>query len=98
MIDETHSSADPELLAYIDGALAPAEREALAARLAGDAELKVRLAELASGSRPFAGAYEVLLRNAPRARLTTALKGARTQFEAARAAERRLSARRWLRA
>ena len=70
MIDETNSSTDFELLAYVDGALSPAEREALEARLAGDAALKTRLAELAAGGRPFADAYEVLLRNAPQARLS----------------------------
>src|SRR4051794_40592368 len=96
MIDETKSSTDFELLAYIDGALSPAEREALEARLVVDAGLKTRLAELSSGGRPFAGAYELLLRDAPRARLTAAFDRARTTFESGRVQERRRAGRRWL--
>jgi anti-sigma factor RsiW len=82
MIDETHTSADPELLAYIDGVLSPAERQALEARLDGDPALKARLAELAAGGRPFAGAYDLLLRNAPRERLAGAPERARATFAA----------------
>ena len=54
MIDETNSSTDFQLLAYVDGALSPAEREALEAKLAVDDAAKTRLAELVAGGRPFA--------------------------------------------
>ena len=80
MIDETYSTTDSHLLAYVDGALSPSEREALEARLAGDPALKARLAELAAGGRPFAEAYDVLLRNAPRERLAASLERARATF------------------
>src|ERR1700694_853464 len=96
MIDETYSATDSQLLAYVDGALSPSEREALEARLAGDPALKARLAELASGNRPFAGAYDVLLRNAPRERLAASLERARSRFEAGLNEQRRFAARRWL--
>jgi anti-sigma factor RsiW len=97
MIDETQSAGDSQLLAHVDGALSPAEREALEARLAVDPALKARLAELASGSRPFAAAYDVLLRNAPRERLAASLERARSTFAAARAEKPRFAAQRWLR-
>ena len=97
MIDESYSATDSQLVAYVDGTLSPPEREALEARLAGDPALKARLAELASGGRPFAGAYELLLRNAPRERLAAAFERARSRFAAAGAAKRRFAAQRWLR-
>src|SRR5258708_6544588 len=82
MIDETHTSADAELLAYVDGILSQVEREALEARLAGDPVLKARLEELAAGGRRFAGAYDVLLRDAPRERLAQALERAHATLAA----------------
>jgi anti-sigma factor RsiW len=97
MIDETYPAADSQLLAYVDGALAPSEREALEVRLAGDPALKAHLAELASGGRPFTEAYDALLRNAPRERLAASLDRARAAFEAARTERRGLATRRWLR-
>ena len=97
MIDEAYSATDSQLLADVDGALSPPEREALGARLAGDPALKARLAELASGSRPFASAYDVLLRNAPRERLAASLERARSRFEAGRTEKRWVAAQRWLR-
>src|SRR5579871_5106762 len=97
MIDETESADDSQLVAYVDGGLSPDERAALEARLAGDPGLQERLRRLAAGNRPFSEAYDVLLRNAPRERLTAALDRARTGFIAAEAAKQRQAVRRWLR-
>jgi anti-sigma factor RsiW len=97
MIDEAEFAVDSQLVAYVDGALSPPEREALDARLASDHTLQARLAEVAAGGRPFAEAYEVLLRNAPQERLTAAFGRARATFEAARVDKRRLATGRWLR-
>src|SRR5579864_874574 len=96
MINETDSTIDSELLAHIDGALSPPDRAALDTRLAGDPALKARLSELAAGSRPFAGAYEVLLRDAPHERLRAAMDRARTELEARQAQRPRPAVRRWL--
>src|SRR5690348_7921777 len=98
MIDATNASTDAELLAYIDGVLSPVERQGLEAKLADNAELRSRLVELASGSRPFAAAYDVLLKSAPRAELAAALESARAKFAGARSDQRRLTQRQWLRA
>jgi anti-sigma factor RsiW len=96
MSEET-DSADGTLLAYVDGVLSPAEREALEARLASEPDLRERLKKLAAGGRRFGEAYDVLLRNAPRERLTAALDRARAGFAAAEAEKRRTPTRRWRR-
>jgi anti-sigma factor RsiW len=67
---------DAELTAFIDGALSPVDREALAKRIAADAELAARLEELRSGGRDFRSAFEVLLAAAPTERLDEILAGA----------------------
>jgi len=97
MIDETESAVDSQLLAYVDGALSPIERQALDARLTSDPGLKERVDALAAGGRPFAEAYDLLLRNVPHERLTAALDRARATFAAGRAEKRASAARRWLR-
>src|SRR5690348_6168141 len=93
MVDLT----DFELLAYLDGALSQPEREALEARLAVAPELKARLRELASGGRPFAEAYDFLLRSAPRERLLASLERAQAAFGEKQATQRPFSVRQWLR-
>ena len=64
---------DSDLVAYLDGELEPAERSALETRLATDAALRARLERLRAGDRAFAGAFDILLRNAPKERLAAIL-------------------------
>ena len=64
------------LVAYIDGELDAGEREVLARRLSTDAALAQRLAELRSGGRDFAPAYDLLLKAAPTDRLNAILAAA----------------------
>jgi len=64
---------DSDLVAYLDGELELAKRSALEARLAADAALRARLERLRGGARPFAGAFDILLRNAPEDRLAAIL-------------------------
>jgi anti-sigma factor RsiW len=65
---------DSALVAWLDKELAPAARDALAVRLAEDSALRARLEQLRAGARPFAAAFEVLLQDAPEARLAAALE------------------------
>ena len=73
---DSHPSDDALLTAYIDGELPAGERTALEERLAGDAALSARLAELKRGGRDFAGAFDLLLAGAPHERLSALLAGA----------------------
>ena len=75
---------DALLTAYIDGALPAGERSALAERLADEAALSARLEALKRGGRDFAGAYDLLLAEAPHERLTTILAEAAEQAHPAR--------------
>ena len=79
---------DGLLVAYIDGALDPAERATLEAQIERDADLARRVDMLRRGGRPFAEAYEPLLAAAPREKLDAIL----TDVVGARA---RPARRRW---
>ncbi len=68
-------SRDEELTALLDGELDADARAALEARLAGDADLRARLALLRSG-RPPAEAFDTLLDMAPIGRLEAMLAAA----------------------
>jgi anti-sigma factor RsiW len=70
---DSEPSEDGILVAYLDEALAPAERARLEARLASDAGLSARLGRLRAGGRPFAEAYDALLESAPHERLAAIL-------------------------
>ncbi|MBX6322946.1 MAG: anti-sigma factor [Rhodospirillaceae bacterium] len=87
---EAEPSDDAALVAYLDGALAAAERSALEARLATDAALAGRLARLRPGGRDFAAAFELLLLAAPRERLAERLARAEAATARRRARERRV--------
>ena len=69
-----NSPIDAVLVAYLDGELDPAERAALEQQLGEDPDLRARLDHLARGTRDYA-AFDVLLRNAPVARLQALLAG-----------------------
>ena len=62
-----------ELVAYLDDALAPAERAAVAARLAADPALRARLDRLGAGGLPSTEGFALLLAAAPDARLSAIL-------------------------
>ena len=84
-VDSTMSD-DALLTAYIDGELPADERAALDGRLAREPDLAARLAALEQSSRDFAGAFDLLLAEAPTARLSALLAEAGEQ---ARPASRR---------
>ncbi len=77
-------SDDDLLTAHIDGELAVGERAALDERLAADAALSARLEELKRGGRDFAGAYDLLLTQAPHERLSAMLAAAADETRPAR--------------
>lgn len=56
---------DEKLVAYIDGELDAAERDAVSEALAQDGEARERLETLENGGRPFAEAFDTLLPAAP---------------------------------
>jgi anti-sigma factor RsiW len=64
---------DAQLVAFIDGRLEEGAFRAVEARLATDAALRDRLAQLQAGGRPFAPAFQALLGEAPVERLRTSL-------------------------
>ncbi len=64
---------DAELVALIDNELDESRRNALLARLAANEELRERYDELRLTGAPLAACFEVLLEQAPLARLQTAL-------------------------
>jgi anti-sigma factor RsiW len=68
-----NAPSDADLTAYLDGEMAGEEREALAAHISRDAELRDRLALLARGERPFRQAFDALLDQAPSSRLDAIL-------------------------
>ncbi len=70
---------DALLTAYVDGELFAGERAALEERLAGEAALVGRLDALKRGGRDFAGAYDLLLAEAPHERLSAILAEAAEQ-------------------
>jgi len=67
------SDDDAELVALIDNELDEGRRTALLARLAADNRLSQRYAELWQTSAPLGASFDVLLEQAPLARLRTAL-------------------------
>ena len=67
------SDDDAELVALIDNELDEGRRTALLARLAADDGLRQRYGELRQTSAPLAASFDVLLEQAPLARLRTAL-------------------------
>ncbi|WP_158817605.1 anti-sigma factor [Methylocapsa sp. S129] len=69
----TGDDDDARLVAFIDGRLDESARGAVEARLAGDADLRERLARLRDGGRPFAPAFQSLLDEAPVERLNAFL-------------------------
>ncbi len=72
-------SDDALLTAYIDGELPAEARASLEERLAGEAELSARLDMLQRGGRDFAGAFGVLVAEAPHERLAAILAEATKQ-------------------
>jgi anti-sigma factor RsiW len=66
---DSNDMSDARLVAYIDGELSPEERAAIDRVLGMRPELRERLALLDSGGRPFAEAFDLLLRAAPDDRL-----------------------------
>jgi anti-sigma factor RsiW len=64
---------DAQLVALIDGRLDEAAISAVERRLASDAGLRERLAQLQAGGRPFASAFQALLDEAPIERLKASL-------------------------
>jgi anti-sigma factor RsiW len=66
-------SDDALLVAFIDGELDENARRAVEARLAAEADLRVHLALLQDGARPFAPAFQALLEEAPVERLKAAV-------------------------
>jgi len=70
------TSADPILVAYLDGELTEAEGTELQARLGAEPSLKTRLDYLARGGRPFSECFDVLLHDAPSDRLADILENA----------------------
>src|SRR5271154_3954409 len=67
------SDDDAELVALIDNELDEGRRIALLARLAADDGLRQRYGEVQQNSAPLAASFDVLLEQAPLARLRTAL-------------------------
>jgi len=64
---------DATLVAYLDGALSPSEHIRVAHSIASDHELQQRIVLLTAGNRPFRGAFEPLLAEAPAAKLQAML-------------------------
>lgn len=81
-IDKSNIS-DEMLLAYIDGVLAEPERTQLEQLIAASVVLRHRIEVMAGGSRAFAEAYELLLEQAPVAKLRGGLENALEAREAA---------------
>ncbi|HMN84847.1 MAG TPA: anti-sigma factor [Bauldia sp.] len=79
--DETEAM-NAELVAYLDDALAPAERAAVAARLAADPALRARLDRLGAGGLPSTEGFDLLLAAAPDARLSAILAEATAEADA----------------
>lgn len=71
------SDHDAELVALIDNELDEASKTALLARLAGDEGLRQRFEDLRRTSAPLGSSLDVLLEQAPVARLRAALPGER---------------------
>jgi anti-sigma factor RsiW len=67
------SDDDAELVALIDNELDESSRTALLARLAADERLRLRYEELREAGAPLAASFDALLRQAPLARLRTAI-------------------------
>jgi anti-sigma factor RsiW len=80
----TIEATDAELVAYLDGALDPAARAALEARLAADPALSARRDTLAAGSLGSTEGFGLLLAAAPAERLAALFAAA--EAEAARTA------------
>lgn len=72
---------DALLTAFIDGELEPRARAALAERLAVDATLARRLEFLRGGGRDIAAAFDLVLAEAPHARLAALLAAAGEQAQ-----------------
>jgi anti-sigma factor RsiW len=66
-------SDDEQTVRYLDGAMAPEERQTFEARLHQYPVLRRRLADMSAGTRPFLQAFEALLSEAPLDRLASLL-------------------------
>ncbi|MDF1721804.1 MAG: hypothetical protein P1U65_14120 [Minwuia sp.] len=64
---------DEDLVAYLDGELALADRQALDQALSDSADLRARLEVLRGGDRPFRESFDLLLDAAPLERMRAAL-------------------------
>lgn len=73
MIERANPVSDENLVAYLDGELSQPERSVLEARLVADPAARSRLEHLRAGDRPFAGAFDAVLRAAPSDRLQSLL-------------------------
>ena len=67
---------DALLTGLVDNQLDEPERRALLARLEAEAPLRARLAKIEAGGRPFAAAFDLLLKEAPLAGLKASLQTA----------------------
>jgi anti-sigma factor RsiW len=77
---------DADLVAYLDGELDEAARQAIAARLGDDAALRARLDRLKLDTAELGQAFGILLAGAPSDRLATILSRAEATASAARPA------------
>jgi len=74
MTEKANVVSDEELVAYLDDELSRAERSAIESRLNADPAAKERLEYLRAGDRPFAEAFDAVLRAAPSDRLRDILR------------------------
>lgn len=76
MTERADHISDEELVAYLDGELSQAQRNMIVRRLEVDQSVKARLDHLRAGGRPFAEAFDAVLRAAPSDRLQNLLEQA----------------------
>jgi anti-sigma factor RsiW len=97
MTERANVVSDEELVAYLDDELSRVERSAIESRLNADPGARVRLEYLRAGDRPFAEAFDAVLRAAPSERLQDILREAargqrEPKFGRALRVDRRLAA------
>jgi anti-sigma factor RsiW len=68
-----HAPDDPELTAFLDGELSEPRQSEIRRWLESDQDARERLALIERGARPFRAAFDLVLEEAPRARLSAML-------------------------